>query len=343
MRIRLRAVPACLLATVVLLGIVGCGKQPVAIVNGAKITRQEFMDRLEQAAGEQVMQDLIVRRLLEDGFAQSGLTLTPEEVNAEIEKLKKQAPSDAEWQSFLQQQGLDEAKLAQEVSFRMKLMKLSQKGLNPTEQDLKKEFERYREDFDRPATVLLSEIVVSSKAEADKVRAELKSPNANFQALARQYSISAMTRERGGRRGEEPVERVMPEALRPVVARLSPGEISSPVKVDDNWYIIRVEEKKAAQKADYAKVKDMVRQHYMDTHGKPPQDILAELRKTAKVSILDQRYQRLGEAFNPPQQLPTFGSGEKKVGGETPGTGAPAQQPPAQPAAPTEGHEGHGH
>ncbi len=333
MRIHLRAMPACLLAVSVLLGAAGCGKQPVAIVNGAKITRQEFTERLEQAAGEQVLQDLIVRRLLEDAFAQSGLALAPEEVAAEVEKLKKQAPSEEEWQRFLTQQGLDEAKLAQEVGFRMKLMKLSQKGLNPTEQDLKKEFERYREDFDRPATVVLSEIVVSSKAEADKVRAELKSPKANFQALARQYSISAMTRERGGRRGEEPIEQVMPDALRPVVARLAPGEVSSPIKVDENWYIIRVEEKKAAQKADYAKVKDMVRQHYMDTHGKSPQDILAELRKTAKVSILDPRYQRLGEAFNPPQQLPTFGSGEKKAEGK-----APAEQPATKaPAAPATG------
>lgn len=331
MRIHLRAMPACLLAVSVLLGAAGCGKQPIAIVNGAKITRQEFTDRLEQAAGEQVLQDLIVRRLLEDAFAQSGLALAPEEVAAEVEKLKKQAPSEEEWQRFLTQQGLDEAKLGQEVGFRMKLMKLSQKGLNPTEQDLKKEFERYREDFDRPATVVLSEIVVSSKAEADKVRAELKSPKANFQALARQYSISAMTRERGGRRGEEPIEQVMPEALRPVVARLAPGEISSPIKVDENWYIIRVEEKKAAQKADYAKVKDMVRQHYMDTHGKSPQDILAELRKTAKVSILDPRYQRLGEAFNPPQQLPTFGSGEKKAESRAP-AGQPATKAPAAPA-----------
>jgi len=52
----------------------------MAIVNGQKITRAEFVDRLEKAQGKQVLSDLILRALIEDAFTKSGLTLTDEEI-----------------------------------------------------------------------------------------------------------------------------------------------------------------------------------------------------------------------------------------------------------------------
>jgi foldase protein PrsA len=341
LRICLRAVPACVLAFVVMLGGLGCGKQPVATVNGVKISKQEFLDRLQREAGEQVLQKLVVQRLVEDAFAKSGLQVTPQEVQEEVTKAKKQAPDEAAWQDFLKKRGLDEQQVAEAVTFNLKLKKLAEKGLNPTDQDLQKEFTRYRQDFDRPATVVLSEIVVTSKAEADKVRQQLRDPKASFSALAAQYSVSAMTRGRGGRRQEEMQQQVMPEALRPVVKNLAVAAISDPIEVDSNWYIIKVDEKRAAESGNFAKLKDPIRQHYFSTHGKNPNEMIAEFAKTAKVSILDPRFQNLAQQFGPPQALPSFGGAKGGTKAPaTPATGqpeAPAADQPAAPAAPATG------
>lgn len=335
MRTYLRIASACLLAVVVVLGALGCGKQPIATVNGTRITKAEFVEQLEQAAGERTLESLIAKRLLEDAFAKSGLQVTQQEITDEIAKAKKQAPDEASWQAMLKQQGLDETKLNDLISFQLKLKKLSEKGLNPTDQDLKAEFAKYRQDFDRPATVVLSEIVVASKEQADKIAGELKSPKASFAALARQYSVSAFTRERGGRRPEEMESGIMPEALRGTVKSLGVGGVSSPIKVDDNWYIIKVEEKRAAEGANFDKIKDKVREHYMMSHGKNANDLLAELRKTARVNILDPKYQKLNQMFQPQQALPSFGGGQ----GQAPAGGAAPAAPeggaaPAAPAAP---------
>jgi len=181
-----------------LLTLVGCANQPVAIVNGSRITKQEFYDRLEQLGGKQVLTDLIARTLLTDAFAKSGLQLTEQEINAEIDKMKKQAPSEAEWQAYLKQEGMTEPEFRDFVTFNLKVKKIAEKGVTIDEAGLKKFFEENRDKFGKPETVVLSEIVVNNKARADQIRKQLSDPKAVFSTLARQYSISTFTRDRGG-------------------------------------------------------------------------------------------------------------------------------------------------
>ncbi|MHB8995932.1 MAG: peptidyl-prolyl cis-trans isomerase [Armatimonadota bacterium] len=324
------------LAAIALLGVMGCSKQPVAIVNGQRVTRDEFYGRLEQAAGERVLADLIARKMLADAFTKSGLKLSDQEVNDEIANMKKQAPDEASWQQYLKQQGMTDAEFKEFVTFNLQVKKLAEKDVKVTEPELKKFFEKNREQFARPATVVLSEIVLSDKAKADEVRKQLNDPKASFATLARQYSISTFTRERGGRRPEEPIAGLMPEALRSTVSGMQVGQISQPVRADSSWYIIKVEEKHAAETPTYDKVKDKVREAYMYTNAKQVQDIIEGLRKDAKVQILDPKYQSMQQMFGAQQALPTFGAEGAKggVNGAQPPAGAAPAPAPAEGAAP---------
>lgn len=318
-----------------LLTLVGCANQPVAIVNGSRITKQEFYDRLEQLGGKQVLTDLIARTLLTDAFAKSGLQLTEQEINAEIDKMKKQAPSEAEWQAYLKQEGMTEPEFRDFVTFNLKVKKIAEKGVTIDEAGLKKFFEENRDKFGKPETVVLSEIVVNNKARADQIRKQLSDPKAVFSTLARQYSISTFTRDRGGKRPEEALATVQPEALRKAISGLQVGQTSQPIKADDTWYIVKLEQRNAADKADYDKVKDQVREGYMMTHAKQVQEIIEGLRKTARVNILLPKYQEMNRMFGPPQALPSFGEGQKPGApgaGQQPATPVtPAPAPPAQP------------
>jgi len=325
------------LAAIAVLMVVGCANQPVAIVNGSRITKKAFYDRLEQAGGERVLADLIARQLLTDAFNKSGLKVTEQEIAAEIANAKKQAPSEADWQAYLKQQGMTEADFHDFIAFNLKVKRMAEKDVKVTEEALRKDFEANREQFSRPETVRLSEIVVNDKARADQIRSQLKDA-AQFPNLARQYSISTFTRERGGMRPEEPLAQIQPGVVRQAVMGLQVGQITQPIKADNVWYIVKLEQRKAAEKAEYDKVKDKVREHYLFTHAKGVQDMIEELRKTARVRILLPKYQEMNRMFGPPQALPTFG--ETKGGqpvapaaGQQPAAPAGGQQP-AAPAAP---------
>jgi foldase protein PrsA len=330
-------VGAGLLAALALVGIMGCNKQPVAIVNGQRVTREEFITRLEQQAGERVLADLIARKMLEDAFAKSGLQLTDEEVNAEIDKVKQQAPDEQAWQAYLAQQGMTPEEFTSWVKFQMQVKKLAEKDVKLSDEELKKHFDQYRDLFNRPASVRLSEIVVTDKAKADQIRKQLSDPKVSFGALARQHSTSTMTRERSGQRPEEPLMQVSPPALRSVVASLQKGAVSQPINVEGDWYIVKVDDKQAEEKAVYDKVKDQVREHYMYTHAQSVQDIIEGMRQTAKVSIVDPKYQSMNKMFGPAPALPSFGEGQAP--GASPEGGAAAPEAQAQPAE-GQSHEG---
>lgn len=321
-----------LLAAIAVLAVVGCSNQPIAIVNGSRITKQEFYDRLEQAGGESVLADLIAREMLNSAFEKSGLTVTEQEIAAAVDEVKKQAPDEAQWQEYLKEKvGMTEEEFRDYVAFNLKVKKMAEKDVKVDDKLLQAHFNKYRDQFGRPESVRLAEIVVNDRARAQQIRQQLRDPKANFQTLARQYSVSAYTRELGGMRPEEALSNVQPDALRQAVSKLQVGQISQPVQADNVWYIVKLEQRNAAQKADYAKVKDQVREHYMYTHAKKANDMVEELRKEARVKILDPKYQEMNRMFGAEQALPTFGE-EKTPDAAGKAPAAPAGQQPAAPA-----------
>ena len=322
-----RLAASCVLAAIVFTVIAGCSKQPVAIVNGNRITQEEFISRLEQVAGKQVLDDLIARSLIEDAFAKAGLTLSQQEVDAEIESAKSNFPDEAAWVGYLAEQDMTPDAFREMVSFQMKLRMLIEKDVTVTEEDLKKHFEQNRSLFDRPEMVSLSEIVVTSKEEAEKIRSQLNDPQASFGDLARQHSISAYSRERSGRRPEQPLETVQPPNLREAVNNMKVGDISGPIDAQGAWYIIKVDDKQPSQKATYENVSDEVRQHFMYENAKQVPELLEELRKQANVQIVSETYRDLQRMYGDPSAMPVFGTDcDLSV------PGAPDVELPAEPA-----------
>ncbi len=315
----------CLLAVAFILLISGCSQQPVAIVNGKKISRAEFIDRLKQVAGEQVLTDLIYRRLIEDAFARAGLTVSDQEVEERLKELMGNFPSPQAFQEWLTARGLTVDEVKKQIEFELKLEKLRSKDLKYTEEDLRRFFKKHRDRFRKPERVIISEIVVSSKQEADRIYKELQKPGANFAALARQYSISPMTRRWGGRRMEEPLDYLMPPEVRDVVRKMKVGEISKPIKAGDNWYIVKLESRKPPENPTFEQVKKEVERYYRLVNSPPPEQLLRELARQAVVQVLDPELASVQNQFMPRGELPTFG-GEKKPQAGQAGGGKGGQQ-----------------
>lgn len=309
----------------------GCGSQPMAVVNGVKINRADFLNRLEQTQGKEVLGDLILRALVDDSFAKAGLSLTDQELDEQLQEAKATAPDEAAWQQMLAAQGITETELRDFLAFRMKLQKLGTKDVEVSEELLQKFFEENRNMFDEPESVDLAEIVLPGKDEADKLAQQLASSPESFGDLARQHSLSPITRDRGGRRGRVPVERITPTQVRAAAQKLKPGQVSEPINAEGNWYLIKVENHYPAKQPKFEEIRTEIEDAYTMQHAKSEQELMSELRNGAQVTILDPKYQSLSEFFrpDPDTSLPTFGSGDgqpeqSEPSAPTPEAGAPA-------------------
>ena len=303
----LRVVGGCV-ALVAAVAIIGCGKQPIAVVGQHKITRTEFIEKLEKEQGHSALVGMINRLLLEDAFATSGLTVTPEEVQQEVEEIKSRFPSPEAFAQALAAQGQTEQDIIEDITLNVKLRKMSMKGVQVSEADLKTFFEENKQMFSKPETIDYSEIVVSTAEEAQKVAAEARKPDANFGALARQYSISHMTRERGGAVRDVMMEHVYPESVQAALRALAPAQVSDPVEGDGRWYVVRLDRVQPAQEADFARDRARIEEAVKGQRAKQPQELLMELRETAVVNVVDPRYAEINDVFRPAPTLPEFGA-----------------------------------
>jgi len=276
--------------------------RPVVTVNGRAVTRAELYRRLEETGGERVLADLMARCLIEDAFATAGLKLGEDEVNAAVAQVKAQAPNEAQWQAFLAQQGMTEADLRGFLTLNLRVKRLAEKDVDASEAAVRRFFDEHPEQFGRPETVVLSEIVVRDEAKARRVRALIKTP-ADFARLAREQSVAVETREQGGVRPEEVLAGLQPEALREAVAALAVGRVSQPVQTADGWRLVKLDQRHPAETADFAPVREQVREMYLATQAKPVQALIEELGRAAQIKIMDPRYQGLSQMFaGPPAQ-----------------------------------------
>lgn len=299
----------------------------MAIVNGQKISKDEFTSRLKKAAGAQVLTDMILRDLVEQDFTSSGMKVDSKDVESRIKKIQAQFPSPEAFTQWLSSRNLTTDDLEKEVIFQIKLQDLRTKNVKPTEADLKKFFQDHQSQFNKPERVIISQIVVSGKQEADRVYSELQKPDANFGALARQYSIDPMFKQYGGRLPEMPIEQLAPPAVQAAAKALQVGKISHPLKVGGSYYIIELNDRKPAEKADYDKIQDEVKTAYDASQAEPTDALLKQLSDKAVVQIVDPDMASVQKQFMPKAKLPTFGNEGKKTPAGAPVTGAPSAAP----------------
>lgn len=281
---------ACLLSLIGL-GVVGC--QPassdppiVAIVNGRMITQEEFdyrwkelaeatRARYERAGGKrQFLEELITHEL----FMQ------------EAKKL-----------------GLDQSQSIRDRThqYREKLIldELVRQRVKTSVEVSKPEVDAYlakhAHELLLPAKVRAA-IIVSPNIFASKDIRRMLADGVDFGKLAVRFSVDQATRAKGGDLGPLRKGTARPE-LESVILSLRPGMISDPVKIDDLYYIVKVEalDQETIQ-ADLA-IRERLRQELLNEKRRQRlDDLVAELKKTATI-----RYSTAAHHLTEPQHEST--------------------------------------
>jgi len=312
--------------------VVGCGNSPVAVVDGVKITEKEFTDRLVSMAGHDVLRDMIDRELIRQAAADAGVEITAEQLDQEIEQAKEQFDSEEQFNQWLASRNLTQEQWRDHVRMALTTRELALKDVQYTDESLKQFFEENKEGFARPALVSLSEIVVNSEEDAREVLAELEKGETSFGDLARRYSLSPTTKDRGGERPEMPIEQIPIEPIREAARSLPIGQASEPIAAEGQWFIIMVRDRKPAREGSWEEDYELIKEQYELANARPLQDILQGQISTSNITIVDPRFQDLNEIYTAlPSEMPQFGAeGPASVGGGPAPANAPAPEVPAE-------------
>jgi peptidyl-prolyl cis-trans isomerase C len=153
-----------------------------------------------------------------------------------------------------------------------------------TDEDIKKYYDEHKEDFSPFDKVRLSLIRVKTEDEAKKIAERLKKGE-NFAKIAKENSIDTNSAKAGGDLGFLSRDQLSPEHEM-VVTRLMKGDVSTPIRTQHGFDIIKITDKKTGAVIEFEKVKDLISQHLSAEKQKEVFDsYIEDLKKTYTVEI----------------------------------------------------------
>ena len=263
----------------------------VAAVQAAKIGPDKIeaflRDNNARILQEAVDDLLIVQRADDLGFKDPGPY-----VKEAIDQIKKEnnLPTDEALREQLRREGMTLDDLKRSVARSMLKRQVLHKELEPkvtiAEADIKAEYDARKDEYTRPATVHLQEILISGDDARPRAVDAVTRVRAgeDFAELARDLS-SSPTRTAGGDLGSVNLKELSP-AIQKAAGPLQPGEVSDPVAGTDGFRLLRLVSRTDAGLIPLEEVKTQIRQRLMETRGNKAYDEYVEgLRKNAIVDV----------------------------------------------------------
>ena len=158
-----------------------------------------------------------------------------------------------------------------------------------TEEEIKAAYDQESAKVAQTERVRARHILLATEKEAQDIEERLKKGE-KFAALAKRYSLDG-SKEYGGDLGYFTAPEMVAEFSKAAFA-LKVGETSAPVKTDFGWHIIKIEDRKLGAAQPYDQVKSAIRNVLL---RKKVQETMDELRKTAKVEVLDEDLKKYAE------------------------------------------------
>jgi foldase protein PrsA len=247
------------LIAVILVGALGYYLTAAALVNGQRISMAQLSKSTLNRYGADVLDELITNKLVDQEIRKQGITVAAADIDAEIASLKDQyaGGDQATWESVLAQEGVTEAELRETVRRRMGVEQIIGKDITVTDEELQTYYDANKDYYTEPEQVRASEIVVATLEEAQAIVTQLKG-GADFAALAKEKSISEYSKENGGDLGYF-ASADQPADLSKAAFALPVGQISDPIKIDEQYYVIKVIDHKATKVNALADIRDQVR------------------------------------------------------------------------------------
>jgi parvulin-like peptidyl-prolyl isomerase len=308
----------------------GCSQRMAAKVNDEVLTQDQFYTRCmnltqmdpsqgPQTVGLMVLKQSIVDMLMEQEAKRLKLLPTDAEVNAELANARKQAASGGpSLEEQIKHVGLNVDALKDLFRRQLIQRKLFTQGVAVTDKDIEEFYNQNKlsPQFTTPERVEARQITVANEDAAKEVKRTL-GKNADFRLVASSKSIDQF-KESGG--ALPPLLRGYPDnpnvnkAVSSAAFKTPAGKITEPIKVGNNWVILKVEKKTAQQTKALPEVKEDIRQQMLQQkaiqsgQAMKVQQRITELRRDANVQIgLDQYKDAIAQQQEQLKQAPAPG------------------------------------
>lgn len=264
----------------------GCGPLPksaVAEVNGKVITREDLDRAIEdlkvQFQGQglpepgtpeyaelerQVVERLVNEEILWFEAEKLNITVSDEEINQELDKLKQQAGGEEQFKAQLEQRNYTEDRLKDQLRKNLLFQKLypevTKDAAEVTDEQALKYYNENQSLFQKPETRTVRHILVKDEATANQVKARLDAGE-DFATVAKEVSQDPGSKDKGGDLGEVPTSGsgFVPE-FEQAMNQLAVGQVSAPVKSSFGYHIIQVTAINPAGTQSFDEAKEQLKQ-----------------------------------------------------------------------------------
>lgn len=236
--------------------------EAVAMIGDEKITKDELTEELINLYGENVLNQLIVNKLIELDAEKQGIKVSNEELEEEMEQYYGLYGGEQNFTSLIEMSGFKVEDFKEDVKRSILLDKILEERIEITEEEMKEYFEENKDQFKVEEQVEASHILVEDKETAFEVINKLNNGE-DFAELAAEYSIDNQTKDNGGElgyfgRGE------MVKEFEDAVFALEINEISAPVETQYGFHVIKKTDYKPAEEANFDNSKEEIKQILLD-------------------------------------------------------------------------------
>lgn len=249
----------------------------VAKVNGTALTQKNLDTELDRLIPQitfhrnvspekrkyyygKALEEIITKELEYQDALAKDMKPDKDKVEAQIEKFKKRFKSKEAYKAALDKEGLTEDQLRAQVEREMLIHSVIVKTVSEPAQlreaELKEYYEKNKSKFKQPEAIRLRLISTKDEKKARDILAKLKDGD-DFGELA--YNLSEDDyRVKSGDIGYVHKGRMLPE-IEEAASKLKVGEVSEPIKADNRWYIIKLEDRKPAHQISFEETKEKLK------------------------------------------------------------------------------------
>lgn len=287
----------------------------IARVGDRIITRTQYLARLSEGYSElekgdpatvaqrkadyrkNLLESMIGELLIKDRADRIGITVSNEEVQDAIGRLKREynIRTDEEFNASLASSGLTRSQMEARLRESLVTQKVFARELRSraelTDRELRERYEREKETFRRPERARIREIVIAAEtatladasARAVQIAARAKQGE-DFAALATEFS-DAPTKAQGGLLGEVAKGELL-EALDTAVFSAAAGTVVGPIQTRAGFHIMKVEQRLPSELPGFDAVKEQIRKDLSDdAYQRDFKAYLDRLRKDAFIQV----------------------------------------------------------
>lgn len=271
---------------------------------------------------EKVVNELIVKALIDAEIAKRGIELSDDDIKAEMKSIIDKVGSKEELNKLLKQRGVSNSDFTEDLKNQIRIKKLvaTLSNIKISDADAEKYYNSHKAEFTHGEQVRASHILISAdtlqlirdikaknkniepeelnrkvdeiksaqKAKAEKILAEVKANPDKFEQIAQKESDDKVSGERGGELGFFTKETMVAEFSNAAFT-LKPNNITETlVATPYGYHIIKVTDRIEPGTTPFVKVKDEIK-FYLETQEqiKVLKNLTTGLMKTAKIEYLN--------------------------------------------------------